>query len=349
MSRTSNVIGLGFRKIAVVALDGAYPGSLTGVVDVVQNLNRHTRNRVARALPGASTRQGMLAVKFVSLGDTHVTTFGNLRFAVDATIASSERFDVVILPSFRIGPAKELTRKLASLQSLTPWLQKQQAHGAVFAAHCAGIVLLAEAGLLDQHTATIPLSLEAAFRRRYPKVQLDLTQSIVHDRNTVCAAALADNLRLVWRVLQQFRSGFLSEQSALDLFFHDAGMVGSPAHANPTFDEWGDPLIDHAKHWLARWLSGNLSGTPDLSELARELSVSERTLFRRFKAAAGMTPNTYLQRLRVESAKALLQRTQVSIDKVAARVGYSNRTYFSKLFRKYSGVTPHAFRIRSRG
>ena len=39
MSRTSNVIGLGFRKIAVMALDGAYPGSLTGVVDVVQNLN----------------------------------------------------------------------------------------------------------------------------------------------------------------------------------------------------------------------------------------------------------------------------------------------------------------------
>lgn len=349
MSGTSKTTGLGNRKIAVIAVDGVYPGSMTGVFDVVLTLNRHMRNRNANTRPGVPRRQGMFTVRMLSLGGREVTTAARFHIAVDDDIDSSrEKFDIVMLPVFKLGPPREHDRKLAALARLSPWLRQQRERGAVFAAQGSGILLLAEAGILDQHSATIPIGIEPHFRRRYPKVKLDMTQSIVIDRDTICAAALADNMRLMWRALEHFRPGLLSAQTGLDLFFHDQDARLRMSQTLPALEELGNPLIDRAKYQLNEWLSQNVSGTPDLVRLASALAVSPRTLFRHFKAATGMTPNIYLQSLRVEMAKGALRMTDLSIDKVAARAGYANRAYFCNVFRKHVGLTPRAFRVQSR-
>lgn len=339
--------GLGNRRIAVLAVDRVLPASLTGTIDVVQTFNRRARTRNLNIRPYLPARQSMIVVQLLSLGAREVTTAGGLRIAVDDTIDhAAGRCDVVVLPAFELGAARERERRLASLRPVLPWLRKQREQGAMFAAQGSGILLLAEAGLLDGHAATIPIGLEPHFRRHYPKVKLDMTQSIVVDRDTICAAALADNLRLVWRALEHFRPGLLSAQAALDLFFHDrAAGAGLPL---PALEELGNPLIDRAKYQLNEWLSQNVSGNPDLEQLARALAVSPRTLFRRFRAATGLTPTSYLQRLRVEMAKGALRLTELSIDQVAARVGYANRAYFCKVFRRHAGQTPRAYRSQSR-
>jgi len=81
--------------------------------------------------------------------------------------------------------------------------------------------------------------------------------------------------------------------------------------------------------------------------LAEAAGCSRSRLFQLFKQATGMTPNDYLQRLRVKEASAMLiNQPGASITDVAFSNGFSSSQYFCNVFRKYTGTTPVAFRLR---
>ena len=83
-----------------------------------------------------------------------------------------------------------------------------------------------------------------------------------------------------------------------------------------------------------------------LSELARELGVSKYTFSRRFRQVMGVPFRDYLVRLRLEKAKALLATGGFSITEVAQMVGFGDLPRLDKLFKRYTGVTPSAYRHR---
>ncbi len=83
-----------------------------------------------------------------------------------------------------------------------------------------------------------------------------------------------------------------------------------------------------------------------LAGLARELGMSKYHLSRRFKEATGVTFRGYVLRTRLERAKVLLSRSQDSITEVAHVVGFGDLPRFDKLFKRYTGLTPSAYRAR---
>jgi AraC-like DNA-binding protein len=83
---------------------------------------------------------------------------------------------------------------------------------------------------------------------------------------------------------------------------------------------------------------------PSMTETARAVGCSRARLFRIFQQSTGMTPNDYLQRLRVSRAGELLAGTSRPITEIAIACGFSSSQYFSNVFRKYLGQTPTAFR-----
>jgi len=85
-----------------------------------------------------------------------------------------------------------------------------------------------------------------------------------------------------------------------------------------------------------------------IGELARVAGCGRARLFQVFKQATGMTPNDYLQRLRVTKSRQLLAGTATSVTDIAHTVGFSSAQYFSNVFRKYAGTTPSAFRVSAR-
>ena len=91
---------------------------------------------------------------------------------------------------------------------------------------------------------------------------------------------------------------------------------------------------------LRYWDSLTLAG------LARDLGMSKFHLSRRFKEAMGVTFRGYLLRTRLERAKVLLSRSQDSITEVAHTVGFGDLPRFDKLFKRYTGLTPSAYRAR---
>jgi transcriptional regulator GlxA family with amidase domain len=72
--------------------------------------------------------------------------------------------------------------------------------------------------------------------------------------------------------------------------------------------------------------------------------MNVRTFDRRFRAAVGETPSAYVQKLRVEKAKRLLENSRHTIDDIASRVGYEDGRSFRRLFKTLTDLSPQAYR-----
>ncbi len=83
-----------------------------------------------------------------------------------------------------------------------------------------------------------------------------------------------------------------------------------------------------------------------MNELAAHLGLGRARMFEIFKSETGLSPNDFLQRHRIEQAKALLTDSRRSITDIAMETGFGSSQYFSRVFRKYCGLTPGDFRRR---
>jgi transcriptional regulator GlxA family with amidase domain len=196
--------------------------------------------------------------------------------------------------------------------------------------------------LITRHkhiTVTVPFTLERHFRDRYPQLRLDLTHSLTHEGDVLCAAAVSASYQLCWRIIERFTSAAVARRLFHDLFF-DAGVESSAV--NPVDAAHADLLVERAQTWLAHHMATKVS----MAELAQYAAVSERTLLRRFQRALKMTPHEYLRDLRLNTAKRGLELTRLQVDKIAHGVGYADTAFFAQIFKRHTGLSPSAFRRR---
>jgi AraC-like DNA-binding protein len=92
------------------------------------------------------------------------------------------------------------------------------------------------------------------------------------------------------------------------------------------------------------YLRQHLQEEVRMDELVRYVGFSRARMFDLFKAQTGLTPNDYLQRLRVEKAQELLRQTTLSVTEIGLETGFSSGQYFSTVFARYAGVSPTDFR-----
>jgi transcriptional regulator GlxA family with amidase domain len=77
--------------------------------------------------------------------------------------------------------------------------------------------------------------------------------------------------------------------------------------------------------------------------------LRERTFTRRFQQATGQTPIEYVQNLRIEEARHLLETGELSVEAIANTVGYEDASFFARLFKRHVGLTPAQYRRRFGG
>ncbi|MCB1687034.1 MAG: helix-turn-helix domain-containing protein [Halioglobus sp.] len=97
------------------------------------------------------------------------------------------------------------------------------------------------------------------------------------------------------------------------------------------------------------WIAEHCDVPRPIAAMVRHSQLSERSFKRRFKAATGYTPLDYVQTLRIEEAKQMLEVTSEGIDAIAHRTGYEDPTSFRPVFKRHRGVTPGTYRQRFRG
>ena len=113
--------------------------------------------------------------------------------------------------------------------------------------------------------------------------------------------------------------------------------------AKRLFADGHDPANDHVSNaagFMERWYARDLS----LAEIAEAAGLSEQHFCRIFKRNTGMTPIEFLTKKRIAEAKTLLSDTEMTISEIGRAVGFSDRSYFTSVFRKYEGFSPSDYK-----
>jgi transcriptional regulator GlxA family with amidase domain len=320
-------------RVAILAFDDCHASGVTGPLDLL-----HAANCVAARLqPGAPAP---FAARIVSLDGAPVRAASGLPLAVDGAMADANAA-VVIVPGIAVIDPPALDVALTRLAPLGRWLAGRHAQGVSIAATCTGSFLLAEAGLLEGRAATTTTWFAELFEQRYPAVRLNAGATLVEaERLTTSGGAFSYidlTLHLVERLAGKELARVLARFVVMDNRRepHTHELIVHHVHHH-------DPLILKAEKWMRAHLKRDIR----IDEMAEHLAVSARTLMRRFKERTGESPSAYLQRLRVETAKALLVGTHPRIEQIPAHVGYRDESTFRRLFKKHAGVSPREYRRR---
>ena len=251
-------------------------------------------------------------------------------------------YSAVILPGFFAENADALIEQLRT--TWQPVIERLRAlpTETLVAASCYGTFVLAESGLLDGINATTTWWLQEQFRQRFPRVRLDADQALADGGRCLTAGAMTAHTDLSLHVLRRLFGAALARRVGAIMLVDGARTSQRPFMTLRR--DLDDPLIQQAADWLAARAANEVSP----QALADALHVSYRTLHRRFQAAAAMAPLAYLQELRIEQAKELLESTRLSIEQIVGKVGYSDVSAFRRLFSKRAGLTPAQYRQRFR-
>ena len=321
-------------KFALLVLPESTPASIYGLYEVFQSVGRDWG-----ALTGEKPAGGRIQAHIVARDG----------------VPPASRFGVPIFPHQGLGDADVvIVADLAFPAGSDPrgrwpveasWLRERHAAGAMICSVCTGTLMLAEAGLLDGHTVTTHWAIVDLIKRCYPSVRLApqriLTASgeggqIVTSGGSSAWADLA--LHLVAR----FSGGTEAVRAAKIFLLGDHSEGQLPFAGARTAQRHDDAVIAQVQ----RWIVDHYRAQSPVALMAAHSGLSPRTFARRFRAATGYTPIDYVQTLRIEEAKQLLESADSPVDEIAFEVGYEDPNSFRRIFKRLVGITPARYRQR---
>lgn len=320
---------------AILLYDGCYMSSLGGVVDILQVANAH--------LPHTAAASFRYSWDFISLQGGDVMVSNGLALSTRKPY-TNERFDFVYIPANHYRGYKDFVEMLESLGETYDWLIGQWESGALLVATCTGTFILAKTGLLEGRVATTTWWLEEQFRSWFPGVNLQMKTILTEVDGLFCAGALSSYHLQSIKLIERFSGASLAALCAKSMLIDVSQTLQTPyvpllAHKNHS-----DALVLRAQTYMQE----NFAGRIRLTDLADRLAVSERTLIRRFNNVLGQSPLYYLQNLRIEAARSLLESGELQVESIAEAVGYLDNSSFVRLFRERLGLTPGAYRKKFR-
>lgn len=324
--------------IRIWVYDGIIASGVSGPIDVFSAANHLAAWESAASLAAESR----FAWRVESLDGQPVTASSGQTIAVNGKIDARKRADAILLTAPFFADMDEFISRRALIVALSSALRHQRKAGAVLASYCTGNYLLAEAGLLDGEAATTHWAKATDFARRYPHVELRAREVLTGGNGILSGGSVTSYLNIAVRLVEMFAGEKLAVKTAKSLLI-DMNRVSQASYAT-LLDEHGhlDPLVARAQQRMEATLQEGFR----LDDLAASLAVSERTLNRHFKQATGLAPLAYLQNLRIEVAKRLLESRPIGLDVVSQRVGYADPSTFRQLFKRKTGLSPSEYQSR---
>lgn len=321
--------------VKIWVFDGILASGVAGIVDVLTAANVVWKDKY-----GDRKSKPPFQWRIESLDGKPVMTASGQVVGVDGPINGRAIADAIVVPGPFVANIEPFFARLEIVQPLLAALRRQHERGAMLASYCTGSFILAEAGLLDGGVATTHWAKAKTFAKRYPKVDLRVSEILTEQNRIVCSGAVTTSLNLALRLVETFAGADVANETGKMMLIDPNRTSQAPYVPAADSAEHDDALVAKAQRWMQKSLQNGFS----LTELARHLSVSERTLNRRFKLAVGEAPLKYLQALRVDVAKRLLETKRLNVDAVGGRVGYNDLSTFRKLFKRETGLSPREYR-----
>lgn len=320
-------------SVTVVLFDDGYASTALMPIEVF-----HSAGALWRELRGENP-EPRFSVTTASLdGEPVRSPYAGLKLTPQCAIADIARTDVVIVPTSGLA----LDEKLIENSALLPWLKHHYARGAYVAGVCMGAAYLAESGLLDGRKATTHWAVAGDLARRWPKVDWRSDMFVTEDARVLCSGGLTAAADVSLYLVEKLCGHEVAVQTAKSLLLSMPRTSQNGYAVLPLSPPHNDDAVRAAEHYLQRNFSGDIA----TDVLAESVGMSLRTFMRRFKAATGRVPGAYLQAVRVEQAKAILEGERASVQAVASAVGYEDVSFFRVLFKRATGMTPADYRTR---
>ncbi len=322
------------KKVTILGPYNTMATTIFGPMDILNQAGR-LWNRVNQSPPTP-----YFEVTIASASGEAIRSVNNIHIQPHCGIADIQETDLIIISS-----ATYIDKILQISPELVPWICDHYEKGAHVASICTGVFLLAETGLLKGKSATLHWGFTDMFRRRYPNVALDHDRMFIDHGRLYCSAGVSAGMDLTLYLVEKFCGRRAAVESAKTMVLDMGRERQAPYACFLMPADHGDPLIARAQTWMEQHQTEQI----DYERLAGTFRMSRRSLERRFKQAVGLTPLGYLQKLRVEHAKRLLEEGTRTFNEITYEVGYEDISFFRKIFIRLTGLRPKEYQRRFSG
>lgn len=262
----------------------------------------------------------------------------------NATFGNSPNYDFIIVPDLHLQYGANPNGQWAAA---TAWILSQYNAGAVVGSVCTGSLVLAETGLLDGQEATTHWGAVPLFEENYPQVQLCPKKILVSsggDRRILTAGGASSWMELALYLIAHYcgRPEAIRISKVFLLGNLSEGQLPFAAMTRPKAHD--DAVISKCQLWIAE----HYEAPSPVEQVTAYSGLNPRTFKRRFRAATGCAPLEYIQTMRIEEGKYLLESSALPTEQVGEEVGYEDSASFRRLFKRLAGVTPSEYRRRYR-
>ena len=322
-------------EVLIVAVQQTAGSALYGMLDVL-----NAAGNIWQTLVRSNTEQNLFNVRIISPNKKPFACGNNIPVKPDCSIKDNPKANIIILPELWLGPDETIKGRYPELMD---WLRKQYKRGTALYSACSGAVMLAESGLLDGCPATSHWGYQDLFSKHYPKVHFQPEPNLVFadpaGRIVTAGGTTSWHDLAIHIIARHAGTGEALRIAKVYLLkWHGEGQL---PYASLTRSA---PHADSVVRSCEEWMKDNYKENNAIQQVVAHANIPERTLKRRFKAATGATLIEYLQNLRIEEAKRLLEAGQMPVDDISIKVSYEDPSFFRRLFKRLTGLTPSQYR-----
>jgi transcriptional regulator GlxA family with amidase domain len=278
----------------------------------------------------------LFKVQLVGISRESIMKKGLFSIRPDALIDDVDHTDLIIIPAIHGNKQQVIENNKAFI----PWLVQHYHQGAGIASLCIGVFLLAGTGLLTGKKCATHWVEADNFRRMFPDIELMPEKIITEDQGIYTSGGAYSWLNLIIYLVEKYAGREMAITISKLFGVQIERDSQSPFMIFMPQKQHEDELILEAQEYIEK----NYSEKITVDELASHLAISRRNLERRFKKVTYNSIVEYVQRVRIEAAKIVLEKGRENVNEAMYKAGYTDVKAFRTVFRKLTGLSPLEYR-----
>ncbi|UXY17853.1 DJ-1/PfpI family protein [Streptomyces cynarae] len=308
-------------RVAILVYDGVKLLDVAGPAEVFTEANRF----------GAHYR-----IVLVSPNGADVVSSNGIRIAVDGDTESERDPHTFLVAGADVYPSTPVAHDLARAA------QTLSARAARTAAICTGAFVLGAAGLLEGKRATTHWKVTHQLAARCPTTRVEPDAIYVRDGTTYTSAGVTAGIDLALALVEEDHGPDLTRDVARALVVYLQRSGGQSQFSAPL---QGPPPRTPALRKITDLVTADPPGNHSLGELAKHLNLSPRHLTRLFRDELSTTPARFVESIRFDMAKALLDQGHTATQ-AAALAGFPSYESLRRVFARELSISPAAYQRR---